>query len=115
MRVTVEVTENKLAREGCAGTLKDAKHAGGALRFSGESVEACWEESARASGVSIEAWLETIAGQQAANSAHSATSTPIWDVIAGRVQAMDRPGQPLPDDAASQHDHYLYGSAKKPL
>ena len=40
---------------------------------------------------------------------------PIWERIAARLRALP-PGalDALPDDLASQHDHYLYGTPKRP-
>jgi hypothetical protein len=39
---------------------------------------------------------------------------PIWDVIAERVQALPPEVlERLPEDGASQHDHYIYGLPKR--
>jgi plasmid stability protein len=39
---------------------------------------------------------------------------PIWEVIAERVQALPpEVFERLPEDGASQHDHYIYGLPKR--
>ena len=39
---------------------------------------------------------------------------PIWEVIAERVQALPpEVWERLPEDGASQHDHYIYGLPKR--
>ena len=41
---------------------------------------------------------------------------PIWEVIAEiSASVPDEEWAKLPADGAEQHDHYLYGSPKKPL
>ncbi len=39
---------------------------------------------------------------------------PIWDVIAGRMKMLPpEVFERLPEDGASQHDHYIYGLPKR--
>jgi hypothetical protein len=39
---------------------------------------------------------------------------PIWELISERVERIP-PGvlEPMPDDGADNHDHYLYGAPKR--
>lgn len=78
---------------------------------------------AQARGLTVEQWLvqlveqaapiaepSPLIGQQPA----SGPKRPIWDVIAERMKTLpSEVFERLPEDGASQHDHYIYGLPKR--
>jgi hypothetical protein len=69
-------------------------------------------------GLTVEVWLQRLAEQHAqippAASAQSAQRRPIWESITERMKAVPAEVfERLPQDGASEHDHYLYGSPKR--
>jgi hypothetical protein len=74
-------------------------------------------------GRTVEQWLVQIV-EQAAPISESSPLTgqdpannperPIWDLIAERMKMLPpEVFERLPEDAASQHDHYIYGLPKR--
>ncbi len=66
---------------------------------------------AQAVGLTLEAWLRQLAGQEVQP---SRKHRHIADVICDEMQ--DVPAEimaQMPQDGASQHDHYIYGWPKK--
>jgi len=86
------------------------------IQLSDEQAAALQARAAE-EGLSVEAWLQRLAEQQAQlrlSPADQASSRPVWEIISERMidlpaEVLDR----LPSDAASEHDHYLYGSPKR--
>jgi hypothetical protein len=87
-----------------------------------DAQEAALAARAAAEGLSLQQWLENLAEEVPADvpsaidpPAHS-PKRPIWDVIADRAQALPAEViERLPEDGASQHDHYSYGLLKREL
>jgi len=86
------------------------------IRLSDEQAAAL-EAQAAEEGLSVEEWLQRLAEQHAKLRAFvmgQPSGRPVWELISERAQnlpqdVIDR----LPIDAASEHDHYLYGSPKR--
>ncbi len=53
--------------------------------------------------------------QDAADHADTAAPPPIWEQFAATDDIPDEEWDKLPTDLASQHDHYIYGTPKRPL
>jgi len=73
---------------------------------------AALKAKANAPGLSLEAWLQQLAAEQEAPP--SRPHRHIADVICENMQ--DVPAEimsRMPEDGASQHDHYIYGWPKK--
>jgi hypothetical protein len=69
-------------------------------------------------GLTVDAWLQRMAEQYALAPPPSSTSLPdqrpIWEIIAERMKTVPAEVfERLPQDGASEHDHYLYGSPKR--
>jgi hypothetical protein len=69
-------------------------------------------------GLTVDAWLQRMAEQYAQVHPPSSTGSPdqrpIWEIIADRMKAVPAEVfERLPQDGASEHDHYLYGSPKR--
>lgn len=67
-------------------------------------------------GLSVDAWLQKLAEQyaQGGRSPEQATARPVWEIFSEKMKSV--PAEVfgvLPQDGASQHDHYLYGSPKR--
>jgi hypothetical protein len=76
------------------------------------------EAQAAQEGLTVDAWLQRMAEQYAQmrspSSRNSSDQPPIWEVIADRMKAVpEEVFERLPQDGASEHDHYLYGSPKR--
>jgi hypothetical protein len=80
------------------------------IELSDEQAEAL-KAKAAAEGLSLEAWLQKLAGQQ------SPAERPLQHIADIIVESMkDVPPEimaAMPKDGASQHDHYIYGWPKK--
>jgi hypothetical protein len=75
-----------------------------------DEAAAILKAKASADGLTLEAWLEKLARQEAA------PRRPIWEVISDRSKNLPpEVVDALPIDGASEHDHYLYGHPKKYL
>ena len=75
---------------------------------------AAWKTEAAAHGLSLEGWIQQIADEYIQVAGHPAAGRPIWEVIASRVNALSPEAfENQPSDGASEHDHYLYGHAKR--
>lgn len=73
---------------------------------------AALKAKANAAGLTLEAWLEQLASEQ--EHPPSRPARHIADVIVENMQ--DVPPEimaRMPEDGASQHDHYIYGWPKK--
>jgi hypothetical protein len=73
---------------------------------------------ARSLGVSAEQYAQQLieAELRAENSAASLAGAPVpvWKLVEERTKNLpDSAFESLPQDGASEHDHYLYGSPKK--
>jgi len=78
---------------------------------------------ALARGLTVEECVVQLVEQAAPLAEHSAPfeqepvldpKRPIWEVIAERAQALPPEVlERLPEDGASQHDHYIYGLPKR--
>ncbi len=78
--------------------------------------EAAEALTAKAAGLSLEAWLEQLAGKAEEKPLPVQTRKP----LAARIREIwvDMPDEvraKLPVDGASQHDHYIYGVPKRTL
>ena len=76
------------------------------------------EAQAAQEGLTVDAWLQRMAEQYAQVRPSSSTASPdqrpIWEIIADRMKAVPAEVfERLPQDGASEHDHYLYGSPKR--
>jgi len=86
------------------------------IQLSDEQAAALQAQAAH-EGLTVDAWLQRLAEQYAQSQPSQSARTdqrPIWDVIADRMKGV--PGEVferLPQDGASEHDHYLYGSPKR--
>jgi hypothetical protein len=80
------------------------------LQLSEEQVNALQAKAAE-QGLSLEAWIVKLAETQ---SNASRPRPPIWEIIAERTKNV--PPEDLaamPEDGASQIDHYVYGVTKR--
>lgn len=85
-----------------------------------DAQEAALAARAAAEGLSLQQWLKNLAEELPADvpsathpPAHS-PKRPIWDVIAKRAQTLPAEViERLPEDGASQHDHYIYCLPKR--
>jgi hypothetical protein len=80
------------------------------IKLSDEQAAAL-KAKAAAEGLSLEEWLQRLAGERTAS---GRTHRHIADVIRENMQ--DVPPEimaRMPTDGASQHDHYIYGWPKK--
>jgi hypothetical protein len=73
---------------------------------------------ARAKGVSTDTLvrqaLDNILADVPAPGSKPASGTPIWEQIADNMRdALPEEFAKLPNDGASEHDHYLYGHPKR--
>jgi len=78
-------------------------------------VQAGLLAQAQESGLSLEAYVEQVLREcvQASPPASSA-SEPFWKSFTRQVHALpDAVFEHLPEDGASEHDHYLYGAPKR--
>jgi len=85
------------------------------LNFSNEQLAALKAEAA-AHGLTVESWLKEIAERhlQATPKTSRADRHPIWEVITERMKTVPpEVFERLPEDGASDHDHYLYGHPKR--
>jgi hypothetical protein len=77
--------------------------------------EAALRAQAAARGLSVEQWLVQLAEQSEALAPEAAgDERPIWEILAQSMK--DAPREDLarlPEDGASQIDHYLYGHPKR--
>ena len=69
-------------------------------------------------GLTVEVWLQRLAEQHAqlpgGPRAQMPQRRPIWESITERMKAVPvAVFERLPQDGASEHDHYLYGSPKR--
>ncbi len=79
------------------------------------------EEFAHACGLTAKQWVEQLVDQTLDKPSISldrepvrGTKRPIWEVIAERARAVPADVvERLPEDGASQHDHYIYGWPKR--
>jgi len=83
-----------------------------------EEEAAVLEAQAAQEGLTVDAWLQRIAEQYAqvlpSSPKGSPGQRPIWDLIAERMRTVPAEVfERLPQDGASEHDHYLYGSTKR--
>ena len=77
---------------------------------------AAWKSQAEAQGLTVEAWIQSVAEEHIKETSHAAPDLPIWEVIAGRMAALHPDAfENQPRDGASEHDHYLYGHPKRDL
>lgn len=89
------------------------------IQLSDELANSLQAEAA-AEGVPIELWLQRLAARYADEHRHPHTmdvpteERTLWETIAERVDRLPAEiFERLPRDGASEHDHYLYGSAKR--
>ena len=81
-----------------------------------EDQAAALEAQAAAEGVPVDVWLQRLAEQHArpVQSAACSLARPIWEEIVENMK--DVPEEvmaAMPNDGASQHDHYIYGWPKR--
>jgi hypothetical protein len=84
------------------------------LDVSNEQLAALKAEAA-AHGLTVESWLKEIVEQhlQATPTTSRTDQCPIWEVITERMKTVPpEVFERLPEDGASEHDHYLYGLPK---
>ena len=76
-------------------------------------VQAGLLAQAQASGLSLEAYAEKVLRERAQETPNG-TREPFWKSFTDQVHALpDEVFERLPEDGASEHDHYLYGAPKK--
>jgi hypothetical protein len=87
------------------------------IQLSDEQAAALQAQAAE-QGLTVDAWLQRLAEQyahqRAASSAAASDNRPIWEVIVDNMK--DVPPEvmaSMPEDGASQHDHYIYGWPKR--
>jgi hypothetical protein len=86
------------------------------LHLSEEQVAALQAQAA-AEGVPVDVWLQRLAEQHARpvqSAAPRSLARPIWEEIVENMK--DVPEEvmaAMPNDGASQHDHYIYGWPKR--
>jgi hypothetical protein len=76
---------------------------------------AALKAKAMAAGLTLESWLKQLAGSEEKPQAHQPLRH-IADIILENMK--DVPPEimaTMPEDGASEHDHYLYGSPKRNL
>ena len=78
-------------------------------------VQAGLLAQAQESGLSLEAFAEQVLRERVqARSTASPASEPFWKSFTRQVHALpDAVFDRLPEDGASEHDHYLYGAPKR--
>ncbi|MGH9622580.1 MAG: hypothetical protein ACRD45_23090 [Bryobacteraceae bacterium] len=70
------------------------------------------QEKAAAAGLSLEAWLQTLAGKEVP--VVPGTLQAAADIVLEEMRKVPTEVMAtLPKDGASEHDHYLYGGPKK--
>lgn len=86
------------------------------IRLSDEQAAALQAQAAE-EGLSVEAWLQRLAEQQAqlrSLATNQPCDRPVWEIISERMKSLPPDVLDcLPHDAASEHDHYLYGAPKR--
>jgi len=84
------------------------------LELSAE-VQAGLLAQAQASGMSLEAYAESVLRERAQATTESDSSgQPFWKSFTTQVHAIpDEVFERLPKDGASEHDHYIYGTPKR--
>jgi hypothetical protein len=86
------------------------------IELSDDEAEALTAKAA-AAGLTLENWLRQLAGtgeRTEEKSQPDEPSRPIWEVIVENMK--DVPSEVMalmPEDGASQHDHYIYGWPKR--
>jgi hypothetical protein len=83
-------------------------------------VEAGLLAQAQASGLTLEAFAEEVLREksrevhQGSHETIASGERPIWEIITDRMKNIPAEVfEHLPEDGASEHDHYLYGSPKR--
>ena len=78
-------------------------------------VQAGLLAQARESGMSLEEFAAEVLRERAQGSAlPTSESEPFWKAFTRKVHALpDAVFERLPEDGASEHDHYLYGAPKR--
>lgn len=78
---------------------------------------AAWKAKAAAQGLTLEAWLKKLADEEAGTETEPAQQSSLQSAVNLFVQNMRNvPSDAmaaLPEDGASQHDHYIYGWPKR--
>jgi len=79
---------------------------------------AALQAPASSEGLTVDVWLLRLAEQHAPSSPSSSMRAseqrPIWDVILDNMKDVSAAEfSHLPNDGASEHDHYLYGHPKR--
>lgn len=86
------------------------------IQLSDEQAAALQAQAAE-EGVSIDVLLQRLADQYAQSRLSPAdprSHRPVWEVITDSMKAVPpEVFERLPQDGASEHDHYLYGSPKR--
>jgi hypothetical protein len=87
------------------------------IQLSDEQVATLQVQAAR-EGLTLDEWLQRLAEQyaqsQPPSSAAASGQRPIWERIAERMKTVPAEVfERLPQDGASEHDHYLYCSPKR--
>jgi hypothetical protein len=78
-------------------------------------VQAGLLAQAQESGLSLEAYAEKVLRERAQETlTANSTDEPFWKSFTRRMHALpDEVFEHLPEDGASEHDHYLYGAPKR--
>ena len=75
---------------------------------------AVWKSQAEAQGLTVEAWIQSIAEEHIQEASPAGQPQPIWELIAARAAALHPNAfANQPEDGASEHDYYLYGHPKR--
>ena len=86
------------------------------IQLSDEQAAALQARAAE-EGLTVDAWLQRLAEQYVQSelpAAKEKSNRPVWEVISTRMQTLSpEVFERLPQDGASEHDHYLYGSPKR--
>jgi hypothetical protein len=86
------------------------------IQLSDEQLAAL-RAQAEEEGLSVAAWLQRLAEQYAQSRIGARPNTserPVWELVSQGMRAVpEEVFERLPQDGASEHDHYLYGSPKR--
>jgi hypothetical protein len=76
--------------------------------------ESALRAQAEAHGLSVQEWLLQLAGEVPRVDSQQEQQEPFWKKIIDHVHSLPSEAfDGLPEDGASEHDHYLYGSPKR--
>ena len=76
---------------------------------------AALKAKAAAAGLTLEAWLNRLAGEAEPQPSSEHPLQTAADIVVGHMRNVPPEIMAtMPEDGASQHDHYIYGTPKRP-